>query len=75
MLPVLFSIGPYEFYTYGLTLAIAVIVGILIVTREASREGLDEDAVFNLSLLAIISALIGARLGFVVQTWQTPKRF
>ncbi|HQD39749.1 MAG: prolipoprotein diacylglyceryl transferase [Firmicutes bacterium] len=67
MLPVLFSIGPYEFYTYGLTLAIAFIVGILIVTREASREGLDEDAVFNLSLLAIISALIGARLGFVVQ--------
>lgn len=67
MLPVLFSVGPFEVYSYGLMLAVAFIVGIIIVTREAPKQGLDEDAIFTLSLLVIIAALIGARAGFVLQ--------
>ncbi len=67
MLPVLFSIGHYEVYSYGLMLAVAFIVGIILVSKEAPRQGLDEDAIFNLSLLVIIAGLIGARAGFVLQ--------
>ena len=67
MLPVLFSVGPFEVYSYGLMLAIAFIACIILVTREASKQGLDEDAIFTLSILVIIAGLVGARLGFVLQ--------
>lgn len=67
MCPVLFSVGPFEVYSYGLMLAIAFIVCILLASKEAPKQGFDEDQIFTFSLLVIIAGLIGARLGFVVQ--------
>ena len=44
--PVLLRIGHIHIGWYGLALALAVLVGILVSRREARRRGLDPDAVF-----------------------------
>lgn len=65
MFPVLFSIGPFTLHTYGVLLASGFAAALFYALRLARREGLDPDAVFNLFLVIVISAIIGSRLLYV----------
>ena len=56
------SLGPVTIHTYGLLLALAFIAAIWLTSRNAKREGLDPDAIWNLGLVIIFSALVGAKL-------------
>lgn len=66
MYPELFRIGPVAISSYGLLLASAFVAGIYISLRLARQRGLDEDAMINLAFLAMVSAIIGSRLLYVV---------
>lgn len=54
---------------YSLLMMIAVLVGILLATREERRLDLPKDTIVNFALLAIPLGVIGARLYYVVFTW------
>lgn len=62
MYPKIVDIGPVTIHTYGLLLAVAFIAGIWLTSRNARRQGLDPDAIWNMGLIVIFSALIGAKL-------------
>lgn len=53
--------------TYDLMLALAVVLGVYITTREAERKGLDVEGVFRVCVFAVIAGFVGARL-YVVLT-------
>ncbi|MDW7667921.1 MAG: prolipoprotein diacylglyceryl transferase [Bacillota bacterium] len=61
-----FKIGHYAIYLFGLTIVIGMIVGIFIMTKEAKRKGSNVDNLTDLAIYTIISALIGARLYYVI---------
>ena len=62
MYPKLLELGPVVLHTYGLFLAIAFIAGIWITSRNARKEGVPADSVWNLGLVILCSVLIGAKL-------------
>lgn len=60
-----FSIGGIHIYLFGLTIALGMLVGYFVVSREVARKRLDEDIFSTLSLYVIVFSIIGARLYYV----------
>mgnify|MGYP000542392447 CR=1 FL=1 len=66
MYRILFHIGSFPIYSYGVMIALAFVAGILFAMREAKRCGEDPERILDISLYVIIGALIGGRLGYVI---------
>ncbi len=66
MRPILFRLWKLEIHSYGFMLSIAFITGILLAMRRARRENLDPDVFLDLGLVVLISAIVGARLVFIL---------
>lgn len=66
MHPILIKFGPITIYSYGFFLAIGFMLAIVYVTREAQRVGVDPQKMSDLAFYLIISAIIGARLLFII---------
>lgn len=64
-----FSIGDFEIACYGIVLAVAMVTGLLLVMRVADATGQNGDDYFDLGMIAIVVAIICARLYFVAFTW------
>ena len=63
----LFRIGPLPIRGYGLMVAIAFLVAVYVAARRAKKEGVPPQAIFDLSLYILISALLGARVFYILQ--------
>ena len=66
MHPVLFKIGPYSVYSYGAMLALAFLVCSFLAKRRAASIGMDGEKILDLTVLLIMSGVIGGRIMFVV---------
>ena len=62
MYPKIVDFGPVTIHTYGLLLALAFIAGIWVTSRNARREGLNPDSIWNMGLIVIFAALVGAKI-------------
>jgi phosphatidylglycerol:prolipoprotein diacylglycerol transferase len=62
MHPKILDIGPVTIHTYGLLLALAFIAGIWLTSRNARRNRIDPDAIWNMGLIIIFAALVGAKI-------------
>jgi len=71
--PVAFTIFGIEIRWYGLLIASAVLLGTLLALRETKQKGLKEETLIDFLLFAIPSAIIGARLYFVIFSWDFYK--
>ena len=69
MFPRLFHIGNFNLPTYGVMAAIGLIAGLTIVVRAARQQHVDPEKAWNLGLIAIISAIFGAKVLMVVNDW------
>lgn len=63
------SIGGFSIAYYGMIIAIGMIVGILLATWQAKRLKMDAELISDLAICVIISAVLGARLYYVVFQW------
>ena len=66
MHPILFEIGGFPVFTYGVLLAAAYLLGLQFALVRARRAGLNPNRVMDLGIWIIISALIGAKLLLVI---------
>ncbi len=66
MHPILFELGPIKLYTYGLFLALGFLSAIYIGSREAGRLGLPVSEFYDLCFYAVVGALVGSRLLYIV---------
>jgi phosphatidylglycerol:prolipoprotein diacylglycerol transferase len=71
--PVAFEIFGIEIMWYGILISIGVILGTILALREAKRVGVDENAFIDLLLFAIPAAVIGARIYYVLFSWDYYK--
>ena len=62
MFPKIADLGPVTIHTYGLLLTLAFIAGIWLASANARREGLNPDSIWNMGLIIIFSALVGAKV-------------
>lgn len=65
MKPIITSIGTVPISSFGLFLLLAVMAALFIVWRLAKVYDLDEEKIFDLTLLSFFGGLLGARLFFV----------
>src|SRR5512134_2256618 len=66
MHPILFEIGGFRVYTYGLLLAAAYLLGLQFALVRARSRGLDPNRVMDLGIWIIVSALVGAKLMLIL---------
>lgn len=66
MYPELFRIGPLTINSYGVMLAAAFIVGILLAIKKAEKRGIGSETMVNLAFIVMISAIVGSRLFYVL---------
>ena len=66
MHPILFEIGGFPVYTYGLLLAAAYLLGLQFAVVRGRKRGLNPNQIMDLGIWIIVSALVGAKLMLVV---------
>ncbi|HEV7842232.1 MAG TPA: prolipoprotein diacylglyceryl transferase [Pyrinomonadaceae bacterium] len=69
MYPEIFRIGNFPINTYGVLLALAFLVALLIAARLASRDGLPRERIYDLGLWMLLAALVGSK---VLMLWTEP---
>jgi phosphatidylglycerol:prolipoprotein diacylglycerol transferase len=74
MHPILFEVGGFPIYTYGVLLAAAYLLGLQFALRRARQRGLDPNKVMDLGIWIIVSALVGAKLLLLIVEWDTYSR-
>lgn len=63
---VLFSILGFPIYFFGVMIALGILAGIFISYKEVKRKVLETDTVFDLAIYGIGSAILGARLFYIL---------
>jgi phosphatidylglycerol:prolipoprotein diacylglycerol transferase len=66
MYPILFQFGSFKIYAYGFFIAAGFIVGLVLVTLRAKREGIPFGNVVDLFFYTLLSAFLGSRILFVL---------
>ena len=76
--PIIGSIGPVVFHWYGIIMAIAVVVGLLIFARQLARRGVDSGHALGIAIIAVPCGIVGARLFSVLDNfsfyWHNPGK-
>jgi phosphatidylglycerol:prolipoprotein diacylglycerol transferase len=70
MFPELFRIGNFPINTYGVLLALALLLGIYISARVGTRDGLPRERIYDLGLLMVVGAILGSKL---LLLWTEPE--
>ncbi len=68
-LKIAFYIGPVAIHWYGIIIALALLVGIIVACREVKREHLDLDDFLTMLLWMIPCGIIGGRAYYVIFRW------
>jgi phosphatidylglycerol:prolipoprotein diacylglycerol transferase len=66
---VLFQIGPFTLYSYGLFVAVGFLLSTVLVLRDSEKFGVSRNDVFDCLIVILIGGLIGGRLLFVIINW------
>jgi len=62
MHPILFKIGNFAVYSYGVIIAFSIFLVSFLILRRGGKEGFNEETLLNVVFLIVISGLFGARL-------------
>ncbi len=68
MYPEIFRIGTFPITTYGIFLAIGMLMALYVASRLAARDGLPRERIYDLGLWTLIGGLLGSKaLMFLVE--------
>lgn len=68
-LPEFLGIGPISVHWYGIIIAVAILLSLILATKQAQKFNIREDDLIDMFLLALPISIIFARLFFVVFKW------
>jgi len=60
------QVGPFTLHTYGMLVALGFVAALIVVRRGARREGLPSEPVLDLAFVAVLAAIVGSRLLYVL---------
>jgi len=64
--PILFNLGPFKIYWYGLLIVVAVFLGIWLTIFLSQREKIKKEEIIDLSFYLLIFSFLGARIFYVL---------
>ena len=70
MRSVLFHIGSFPLRSYGLMIAAAFLLGLLLTRKRARAQGLDPDMIIDMVFFVMLASIAGARLTYVIGHWE-----
>ncbi len=70
MYPEMFSIGNLTVHSYGLMIALGILVSAVALYREAPREKMDPDHLLEAVIVGAFGGLLGARILYVLINWE-----
>ena len=73
MIPILFELGPFKLYSFGLTVALALLVGVRVLERSLLVRSMDPAIAERYVFAAGISGLLGARLWYLIGEWESVR--
>lgn len=62
MYPELFRIGEFPITTYGIWLAVGMLVGLYTASRLGARDGLPRERIYDLGLWVLVGGLVGSKV-------------
>ncbi|HLD69700.1 MAG TPA: prolipoprotein diacylglyceryl transferase [Candidatus Omnitrophota bacterium] len=65
MHPIICKIGPLTVYSYGVMMALAVVLCTLLLSRDARRLNIKSEIIFDLVFWVVCSGILGARIFYV----------
>ena len=69
MCPRLFEIGSFALPTYGVLVALGLLIGLTVAGRLAKRAGIDPNQITNLGVYVALSAIVGAKALLFLTRW------
>lgn len=69
MHPILFKVGPWTVYSYGVLVLAAFLAAYLFAKKKAVKIGLPAEMVSDLFLVLFVTGVLGSRLFYVLQHW------
>jgi phosphatidylglycerol:prolipoprotein diacylglycerol transferase len=66
MYPILFRLGGLTIYAYGFFVGLGFVVGLVLSTLNARKEGVSFERVVDLFFSSVLSAILGSRILFVL---------
>ncbi len=70
MYPEILKLGPISIYSYGLMLGIAFIAASYLFTQELKRVNLNPNIASEVTMIALICGIIGAKMFHVFEYWE-----
>lgn len=61
MYPELFKIGTFPVTTYGIFLAVGMLLALFVASRLAARDGLPKERIYDLGLWVLVGGLVGSK--------------
>lgn len=68
--PVAIALGPLQIHWYGIIMGTAALLGLYLAVQEGKRQGIDTDKLLDMMIWVLPSAIIGARLYYVLFEWE-----
>ncbi len=62
----MFTIGPVAIRWYGLMMALSMAIGVFFIVKNGKKLGMDEEHLYNVSILSILGGIVGSRLIYVL---------
>jgi phosphatidylglycerol:prolipoprotein diacylglycerol transferase len=69
--PELFHVGRFFLPTYGLLVALGVLIGLWISVRNSAKQGINPDHAWNLGILVVLCGIVGAKILYIINDWST----
>lgn len=66
MYPDILTIGSVTIHTYGVCIALGALLGIILITHQAKKEGYNPQQILDLAFYVLMAAIIGSRVLYVV---------
>lgn len=66
----LFTIGKLTIHTYGVMIAIGIVLCVLLGAYRAKRLGMKSEPVLDIAILCVVCGFLGAKLFFVLISWK-----
>lgn len=70
---VAFSIGGIQIYWYGILITLGIALAVTYALKRAKSVGLDPDRIIDATIGGVVGAIVGARLYWVIFTWDDYK--
>jgi phosphatidylglycerol:prolipoprotein diacylglycerol transferase len=69
VIPVLFRIGPFNVYSYGLMMGIGFLVANYVAVKEFERKGMGAQFANQVTLLAVVFGIAGSKILSLIESW------